>query len=287
MRILLTGATGFLGSHLLRALCRNGHDVTILKRTTSDTYRIFDVLPVCKSYDLNQESIDQIFDHESIDVVIHCATVYGRQGESAESVLEGNLLFPLRLLETAIRHKCKYFINTDSFFCKQLPERFERQKALYLPEYTLSKYQFREWGKLKAIESGCVFVNLQMEHIYGPGDGSGKFVPWLEKKLQDGVPYVDLTDGIQLRDFVHVEDVVSVYLRVLNDMKHFSGYQSFEVGTGITKSVREFVEERKEKAGAATELRFGRIRRKETEIMYSTASSDSPYLVAKDREENR
>lgn len=277
MNIILTGATGFLGSHLLRALVRDGQHVTILKRSISDTFRIADLAGRYQWIDIDRTPLSEAFLHRT-DAVIHCAAAYGRNGD-AKSVVDSNIQFPVELMETAIQSHCQYFINTDSFFCKQLPGRLERKEPLYLPEYTLSKYQFRKWGKLRATQGAVVFVNLQMEHIYGPNDSPGKFIPWLETQFRTGAKFVDLTDGLQIRDFVYVDDVVAVYQKVLKDLAAMQEYQSFEVGTGTATTVREFVERLKLHSGADTELRFGAIPRKREEIMYSVASPDSPYTL--------
>lgn len=276
MKLLLTGATGFLGSHLLRALVADEHAVTALKRSSSDLSRVADVAERCRWADVT--SLDAAF-QETPDAVIHCATAYGRGGE-ADAVLEGNLLFPNRLLNAAIQNGCPYFINTDSFFCKQLPERLERGESLYLPEYTLSKYQFRQWGKLRAAQGGVTFINMQLEHVYGPGDGQGKFIPWLEEQFRSGAAFVELTDGEQVRDFVPVEGVVAAYRQLLGDLPAMKGYQSFSVGTGEAVTLRAFIERLKAQTGASTELRFGAIPRKREEILYSVASPNSPYIFS-------
>lgn len=279
MRILLTGASGFLGSHLLRALIQNGHNVLALKRPSSNLFRVADIADRCQWRDIEQEPLDAVFQDVPMDAVIHCATAYGRSG-GTDTVLAGNLIFPVQLMETAIKYRCPYFINTDSFFCKQLPERLERGVPLYLPEYTLSKYQFREWGKLRAAQSPIVFVNLQLEHVFGPDDNPEKFIPWLEAQFRKNAPFVELTDGSQLRDFIHVDDVVAAYQKVLEDLPSMDGYQSFSVGTGEAVTLRSFIERLRAQFGASTELRFGAISRKPEEIMFSAASPDSPYILS-------
>jgi len=55
MRVLVTGATGFLGSHIVRALLVQGHDVSILKRRESSLARIGDLLPKVDSYDIEED----------------------------------------------------------------------------------------------------------------------------------------------------------------------------------------------------------------------------------------
>lgn len=274
MNILLTGATGFLGSHVLKLLLREGHDLSVLKRSFSRCGRIADELKKCRAYDIDQVPMDAIFQEQRFDAVIHCATEYGKN-KPADQVVKSNLVFPLRLLEAAVSAHCPYFINTDSFFTKQLPERFDRGQALYSPEYTLSKYQFREWGRLRAIEGKVNFINLQMEHIYGPGDGDEKFVTFLIRTMQSGAGELDLTDGIQIRDFIYVDDAASAYPAVLNHLKSLSGYCNFEIGTGTSHTVRELVEAVQAELGAASRLNFGKKARTDREMMFSTARKDS------------
>lgn len=279
MNILLTGATGFLGSHLLKAMVQAGHEITILKRSSSDTTRIGSESGGFHSFDVPETSLEEVFSTCQFDVICHCATAYGRNSAQTSQVLEGNLLFPINILENAIQNGCKYFINTDTFFCKQLPNRLNQNEPVYMPEYTLTKYQFREWGRLRANQGSINFINLQMEHIYGPNDSLGKFVPWLETQLQKNAPSVDLTDGIQLRDFIYVDDVVDVFLDILNRIHSLRGYIHYEVGSGQAMSVRQFVEKMKDRAHASTKLNFGGLPRREEEIMYSKASSNSPYAM--------
>lgn len=126
MTILLTGATGFLGSHILNRLLQADYKVVILKRSFSDTWRINSVLSKVKFYDLDKTPIETAFKEQKIDVVIHTATNYGRSNQLVSSIVDTNLMFSLKLLETAA------FFNTDTLLYK------------YLNHYSLSKKQFIE-----------------------------------------------------------------------------------------------------------------------------------------------
>lgn len=79
MKILLTGATGFLGSYILERLIKSDYDVVILKRSFSDTWRINHLLDQVISYDIDKVSIDQPFIDNKIRAVIHTVTNYGSQ----------------------------------------------------------------------------------------------------------------------------------------------------------------------------------------------------------------
>src|SRR5512139_3267196 len=101
--VLLSGATGFLGSYLLRALVENGYSVVAVKRSTSNTWRIADHLDRIDVLDADRSPLSEAFERRRIDIVIHAATCYGRKGESVCQVVESNLLLPLELLELAQR----------------------------------------------------------------------------------------------------------------------------------------------------------------------------------------
>ncbi len=274
MNILLTGATGFVGSHLLRALLEKGYNVVIVKRSFSNCARIEKCISKCTAYNLDEKELEAIFRGYRFQAVIHCATEYGGKDSAALDVVNSNLMFSLSLLETAVRFQCEYFINTDSFFTKQLSERLWSSALIYKPEYTLSKYQFRQWGKLWSTERRINFINLQMEHIYGPMDSRTKFIPYIVHAMKTGVASLELTDGEQVRDFIHVKDVVTAYITVLENLEHLSGYQNFEVGTGVPCTLRQFVEKLHTELNSKTQLNFGKLPRPKGEIVYSVAQTD-------------
>src|SRR5207344_1577562 len=98
-----------------------------------------------------------------LDAVVHTATSYGRKGEKAVAVLEANTAFPLRLMESGISFGVKTFFNTDTSLNK------------YMNFYALSKKQFADWGRLLAGQKKIRFINIELEHFYGPGDDDSKF----------------------------------------------------------------------------------------------------------------
>ena len=233
--VLLTGATGFLGSHLLEALLRQGDQVTILKRSTSDTWRIKHLLEQVTAFDVDVQPLEDAFKARRVDAVIHTACSYGRKGEPPHSVVDTNLLFGLRLLDAAISFNTATFINTDTFFNtgSVLPK--------YLNSYTLSKKHFVEW--LKQSSTRIRIINLKLQHMYGPKDDQTKFVPWVISQLEKGVKRIPLTDGTQFRDFIYIDDVVSAYLLMVETEALPDGFTEFDVGTANIVSVRRFVGE--------------------------------------------
>ena len=92
--------------------------MTILKRTSSDTYRIKDLLSQVRVVDVDITPLEDAFMFGYVDTVIHTACSYGRDGEGAQSMVESNLLFGLNVLETAVRFKTRSFLKScNSLVC--------------------------------------------------------------------------------------------------------------------------------------------------------------------------
>lgn len=263
MKVLLTGATGFLGSHLARGLLREGHDVVILTRSSSDTRRIADILPLLTICHIN-EGMQAVFERgQPIDAVIHAATLYGLRGESLADILDANVSFPLHLLETSRFHRVPLFINSDTFFAKASDDH------AYLDAYIISKRQFREW--CRKVAGDIRVVTMVPELLYGPGDNELKFASTLIRSLMADVPLFPMTPGEQRRDFIFVDDAVSAYLTVLRHSQIGELDDVYGVGTGEAQTVRHFAETAREVCGAHTELLFGAIPYRNGEIMESHA----------------
>lgn len=256
MKILLTGATGFLGSKILRRLLQAGHQVVLLKRSTSHTERIVKYLSNCSVYDVDIQSIERIFERERPQAVIHCAAAYGRGDKNPLQVMGTNLMFGMELLEAASNSGCGWFINTGSYSTKQIEENSRVEHKIYMADYTLSKQQFICWGQEFAALGRIHFITLNLEHIFGEADEEGKFVHLVEKSCMQEKS-LELSDGMQLRDYIYSENVVDAYLCILDHLEELQGFHTFEVGMGETISLKEFVLLMKEVSGSSIDLRFG------------------------------
>lgn len=258
-KILLTGGNGFLGSNLLRKLVALDFQVLITVRASSDLSRIEDLKGRVRLLPLEKTDFAELFRGEKVGAVVHCATDYGRKQTSPLSILEANLLLPLRLLQLGSENGLPCFINTDTILDKGVSH------------YSLSKAQFKDWLKLYSDKMAC--VNVALEHFYGPYDDESKFAAWVTHALIRGVPRLDLTPGGQRRDFVYIDDTVEALSAIiLHEMTAAKKYVSYEVGSGQPVSIREFVETIKRLAGNdCTQLNFGALPYREKEVMESKA----------------
>jgi nucleoside-diphosphate-sugar epimerase len=258
-KILLTGATGFLGSHLLESFISQGCEVTILKRSTSDTWRIKHLLEKVKSYNSDEVALGIIFKETKPDMIVHTACSYGRNNESLIDIVNTNLIFGIKLLQESITNNVKTFINTDSL----LPRNIN--------DYSLSKAQFTDW--LQKRSDQIQVVNFKIEHMYGVKDDNKKFLPWLINEMINGSGDINLTSGIQKRDFIYISDVVAAYGLVIQKRKSLSSWNVFDIGTNVFTEVKQFVLtiaeelEKTNKKGIISRLNFGAIPYREGDIM--------------------
>lgn len=266
--ILLTGATGFLGSHLAKTLLKQGYQVIILKRSFSDTWRINDILSQLICFDIDLCKIDQPFKQiENISAIIHAATCYSRNNETATYTLASNTVFPLELLETAVSFNVDTFINTDTSSNKgNIPYKGA-------PNYSLSKYQFLQWGRHFAGINKIKFINLMIEYMFGPCSDTLNLVNYAINSCLRNVDNLNLTAGEQQRDFIYIDDVVSAYSFLLDKLNQIpQDYTQYELGCGKSISLRQFVETVHSLTNSQTQLNFGVLPYRENETMQSQAN---------------
>ena len=226
------------------------------------------------SYDIDKVSLESVFEENSINTVIHTATCYGRNGETNLEIFNSNVSFSMQLLEYARIYRVESFFNTDSFFNT---ESFQYE---YLNSYTLSKKHIVDWGKNYSSSCDVQFINMKLQHVYGPKDDESKFVSWFIKQLKEEVPEIKLTAGTQKRDFIYVKDVVESYLVLLLKIKELPSYEEFEVGTGHAIEVKEFLlqivfaYENKTACSIKSKLIFGAIPLREGEPLCVKANNE-------------
>lgn len=252
--ILLTGATGYLGSELLKYWLSLGHQSIILKRSTSNLYRIENEMKSCTFYDVDTPGWQNVFSDHKIDAVVHTAASYGRKGETFAEVVEANSLFPVKLLDLAINASVPYFINTAS----SLPKTIN--------DYSLSKAHFQDWLNQK--KGQIHTINMVLEYFYGPGDDDWKFISMVVKKLLNNESSIDFTSGQQKRDFIYIDDVISAYDIVLDNLDVFPSGTNVPLGSGESYTLRSVVElSKKVLNNSSTYLNFGAIPDRNGELL--------------------
>jgi len=254
LKILLTGATGFLGTQLLADFLHRNYQVLIAKRASTNMSSLLQRFGELEAWNIEGDELENMFRlHPNIDVIVHAATDYGRDASKPTATFWANEAFPIKLVELAMQYNTALFVNMDTFF------NSNQMAYDHLGTYSLSKRHFQEWG-LHCSTTGTIgFVNLRLFHLYGPGDGLQKFVPGMVKRCLAGEE-IDLSDGEQKRDFIHIDDAVSAVGTILEaELSMKKGYRHYDVGTGTSLRIKDFMETVNRFCASGAKLNFGAL----------------------------
>lgn len=245
MKILLLGATGYLGGNIAQYLSNKGHKVICTVRRTSDISRIKNVKNVhLISSDPGQ--IELTMEQEHIDWVINGVTTYKPNASLYGDMLESNVIFPLSVLNLAIKHNVKNYMTMGT----GLPQDFN--------VYSFTKAKFSDFGRFLSQKDDINFAELRLEMFYG-GDfePDGRFLKSTMLKLALNEE-IQLTEGTQKRDIIRVEDILEIVDKIINS-DYVKGYCILPIGSGEQHSIREIVEYLKAEMNSESMLAYGAI----------------------------
>ena len=108
--------------------------------------------------------------------------------------------------------------------------------------------------------------------MYGEHDAPDKFIPAMVRRIKSNEPEIEVTPGEQKRDFIHVTDVARAFHVVATSSAlPDTGFNTFQVGTGSSHTIRDTLSLIQQATSSATELLFGKLPYRENECMQSEA----------------
>ena len=260
MKIFVTGATGFIGSHFLNAALAAGHEVLALRRSAESQPRVpLDSQPAW----LNKGMADVIpSDLAGCDVLVHLAAHSANVPyDTLENCLHWNVIVPLGLFRVA--HSAgmrRYVVAGSCFEYGRAGERYEFIPTDAPLEPTQS-YPASKAAASVAFYQLAVELKLELSihrifQVFGEGEPENRLWPSLKQAAEVGADF-EMTGGEQIRDFVPVAAVASRLLATCGD-KLPQGKPSFHnLGTGQAQTLKKFSEHWWREWGAKGQLIFG------------------------------
>jgi UDP-glucose 4-epimerase len=252
MKCLVTGGAGFIGSHLVDRLLKNGHEVVVIDDFSTGKEENLSQHKGNKNLQVYRRSIcdnlTDLFFTEKFDVVFHLAAIASVQFSIQEPIKthETNVNGSLNLLNCCKKFNVKRFVFSSSAAVygdqESLPLR-ESMKPNPLCPYALHKLIIENYCKLFYKLYGIETVCLRYFNVYGPRqDLAGVYALLIPKFIQlipkNESPTIN-GDGEQTRDFVYVEDVVDAILAAGATQNKECFGQVFNSGSGKNTSVNE------------------------------------------------
>jgi nucleoside-diphosphate-sugar epimerase len=266
-RVLVTGAAGFLGSHLVSRLIEAGAEVCALDRPNARGWSRVEreTLAAALRTDvrtLAEPTHDRLLG--DIDAIFHLAAV-GVVGETGDvrELATGNIDGTLAGLLAAQRLGSR-FLYCGSCFEYGAGARWTEQ-ALPAPttEYGAAKAGGWLLANAFARRTGVEVISLRPFTMYGPMEPPSRLVPSVVRHALAGRP-IDLTPGQQTRDFVYVQDVADAFVVAATTDAAVGG--TFNVCTGTAVSVRDVVLKVLEYTESRAEARFGALAYRPSEL---------------------
>ena len=242
---LVTGASGFIGAHLVARLLSEGASVTVLARSSSQLPAEWrDRVRVVASDDFSERNLRRLLD-EPVGSVFHLAA-YGVKPyhRNIDEILRINVELPAILARISAERQAR-MIMAGTFSEYRSPSA----QSLLLEDSPLE--QGKLYGSSKAAgglmagaiarSSGAGFRLLRLFKVYGAGEAPHRLLPALVTGLRKR-ERVAISAGTQVLDFVYIDDVVEAMLRADVHCGEKGGVATWNVATGRGHSVREFAQ---------------------------------------------
>lgn len=282
-RALVTGASGFIGSHLVRRLVADGVEVHALTSATSSVYGVR-LVPVREQITVHEGSLA---DRSAMDAlagavrpthVFHLGayTHVGKSWQRVDECIQVNVQGTVNLLQALERIGYRRFVNVGtSEIYGDVPAPFrEDQPVRPISPYAASKYGAECFARVLHQGRGAPIVFLRPFNAYGPAQSTDRVIPEIIVRALRGEP-VRMTQGRQTREFNYVADLVDAMVRAAAT----DGVEGelFNLGCGEDVAVRDVASTVLAMLGNPVEAHFGALPERPTEIW--TMRSDSRRAV--------
>lgn len=288
MKILVTGGTGYIGSHMVVELLNEGHEVVIIDNLVNSKIEVLNKIqeiakktPIFYQENLTDHTaLEEIFKNHTFDLVIHFAGLKS-VSESVEKPLlyyQNNLVSTINLLDCMQNHKIKKIIFSSSATVYGGSNEGDCIETMPTGQNITNPYGKTKYMIEEILKDICIsdpefsaialrYFNPIGNHNSGligedPNGIPNNLMPYIMKvatgKLQELSIYgndYDTKDGTCRRDFIHVVDLVKGHLAAIKALET-PGFKTYNLGTGIPTSVLEMVETFEKISGKPLPHRF-------------------------------
>ena len=271
-RVLVTGAAGFIGSHLVRRLATAGVEVHALTSTVSSVYpsRLVDLrheLTVHEGSLTDRSAMDSVVDRVRPTHIFHLGayTHVGKSWQRVDECIQTNVQGTVNLLEALAGTGYERFVYTGtSEIYGDVAVPFQEDAVVNpISPYSVSKYAGERYARMFHAGYGWPIVMVRPFNAYGPWQSPDRVIPEIIGRALTGQE-LRMTTGVQTREFNFVEDLVDGFIRAAVT-PGIEG-QLFNLGCGEEVSMRDLALTVLDLMGNPVEPQFGALPDRPTEI---------------------
>lgn len=244
--IAVTGATGFIGSHMVKRLVEQNIQTSIIVRDYKRAeYYLSDVFQYITVYEMNNSifRLSEFFQKEQIDGIVHLATKYITYScaDDIEGLIKSNVLFGTQILEAMKLANVKNFINIGTNWQHYQNERYNPVNI-----YAATKQAFEDILHYYTQAEGIHAITVEICDTYGAKDLRNKVInQWKQSILNHNK--IKLSSGEQKLDLVFIEDVIDAILQAVKlidkvSEKEEKYEQKYAISSGRFYTLREAAE---------------------------------------------
>lgn len=258
-KALVTGATGFIGSNVVKLLAEKNIDVLVIVRNTEKAKSLFGAFSnvrIIKCEMENYMRIPELIPDRDVDITFHFAWD-GTSGESRKDYRKQleNVVGLCDLLRAVKQIDCQRIVCAGSIMESEVIEATRLQDTPSAPAnvYSAAKCVSHQMAKAVANEVGIDLVWGIITNAYGPGEVSARFINTTLRKILNREPLA-FTSGTQNYDFIYISDLAQAFLAIGEKGKANCEYV---LGSGHACPLKNFILEMQAVLAPELELSFG------------------------------
>lgn len=267
-KAIVTGATGYIGSHVVRYLLSQGWKIGIIAQSDSGYGNVSDIVSEIEIFEYNGDinSLIEYFRTAGADVVMHlaAAVITNQAPEQVTTLIRSNVEFGTQILEAMRLCETRLFINTGSYW-----QNYNSDTYNPVDLYAATKEAFEKILQYYVDAHGFRAITLRLFDVYGEDDKRPKL--WnILRDIAGTDRSLDISAGDQLLDMVHVSDVAraykSAYDLLLSDKSILN--EIYGVYSGMQRPLKDIIRIYQDAIGKSINLNWSARSYKKREVMH-------------------